>query len=288
MSTQALSISARALLLDLTISVYTGRRTDRRTAEEVTTAKGAGSKQATSVVKHLFAGDQDLQAINRWAQHSRNTIEAVTLPWNDAGTRLLPTAAFFDVNAKLNELRDEFYTRVDTFVNNYSSKVSNAAFALGKLFDRSEYPDAAEIRAKFKFDFAFSPVPDAGDFRVDIPDEAMAQVQAQFTTMNSERVEQAVGDVIERLFETIKTLQYKCTTPEDGPKPRFHESTLEQAKELCQIVKSLNLFNDRGIEEVRAELEASIGHLDIDTLRESTETRESVKSKMDALLERFA
>lgn len=287
MNTQNLSISARAMLLEMTIAVYTGRRTDKRTAEEVTTAKGAGSKSATSVAKHLFAGDKDLQAINQWAQHSRSTIAAMTMPWNDSGVRLMPTAAFFDVNAKLNELRDEFYVRVDNFVSNYQSKVSNAAFALGQLFDRSEYPDAAEIRSKFRFDFTFGPVPDVGDFRVDIPDEALDQVRAQFSTMNNERVEQAVGDVIERLFETIKTLQYKCTTPEDGPKPRFHESTLEQAKELCQIVKSLNLFDDPGIEEVRAELEASIGHLDIDTLRESTEARESVKSKMDDLLSRF-
>lgn len=282
------SIQSSALLLDMNISIYTGRKTDRRTADEVTTAKGAGSKSATSVHKHLFAGDKDLQAINQWAAHARSSIAALTLPWNDTGTRLMPTAAFFDVNHQLDQLKQEFYARVDTFVSNYQSKVSNAAFALGQLFDRAEYPDAAEIRAKFRFEYTFSPVPASNDFRVDIPNEAMAQVQAQFGHMMNDRVEQAVGDVIARLFETIKTLQHKCSEPEEGGRrTRFHETTLEQAKELCQIVKSLNIFNDPGIEEVRAELERSIGHLDIDTLRGSPEARDSVRSKMDELLERF-
>lgn len=281
------TIQSSSMLLDLTISVYTGRRTDRQTAQEITKSKGAGSRSATSVNKFLFAGDQDLADINRWAAHARDRVARITLPWDDSGTRLLPTESFFDATHELDELKKEFDRRVEVFLASYDAKISNAAFALGRLFDRSEYLTENEVRRRFNFSYTFSPVPSSGDFRVDIPQEALEQVKSTFTKHTQKRVEEAIGDVTTRLYEVIRTMQHKCTTPEEGPRPRIYETTLTQALELCDIAKSLNIFKDPAIESVRAELESALSGVDITTLRESTEVRESVKSKMDALLAKF-
>lgn len=281
------TIQSSSMLLDLTIGVYTGRRTDRQTAQEITASKGAGSRSATSVNKFLFAGDQDLADINRWAAHSRDRIARITLPWDDSGTRLLPTEAFFDATHELDELKKEFDRRVDVFLDSYDTKISNAAFALGRLFDRSEYLTEHEVRRRFSFVYTFSPVPSSGDFRVDIPQEALEQVKSTFTQRTEDRVAEAINDVTARLHDIIRTMQHKCTIPEDGPRPRIHETTLNQAIELCDIAKSLNIFKDPAIESVRAELESALSGIDITTLRESVEVRESVKSKMDALMQKF-
>lgn len=281
------TIQSSSMLLDLTISVYTGRRTDRRTAQEITTSKGAASSSATSVNKFLFAGDQDLAEINRWAAYSRDRVARITLPWDDSGTRLLPTESFFDATKELDDLSAEFYRRVDTFLATYDSKISNAAFALGALFDRSEYLSEREVRRRFNFAYTFSPVPSAGDFRVDIPQEALAFVKDTFQMHNQERVQTALNDVTARLYDVIKTMQEKCTVPEDGPKPRIYESTFNHALELCDIAKRLNIFNNPSIEAVRAELEASLKGIDIVSLRDSVEVRDSVRAKMDALMEKF-
>lgn len=281
------TIHSSAMLLDMNISVYTGRRTDRRTASEVMQSKGASAGSA-SVQKYLFAGDNDLQNIVRHAAHSRDVISKHTLPWNDYGTRLVSTESFFDLTTKLNELRDEFYHLVNLFVDNYAHKVSNAAFSLGTMFDREEYPAPEMIKERFSFMFTFGPVPSEGDFRVDIPNEAMQLLRDEFATTNNDRIESAVSDILQRLINMAQTMYEKCVTPEDGPRPRIHESTFTHAQELCEIAKDLNLFNDPDIEAIRHGIEVALTGIDVDTLRKSPEVRESVRTKMDDILQRFA
>ncbi len=53
--TQVAGIARAAMLVDLQISIYSGRKQDKRTQAEVTLSKGANSKKAASVYKSLFA-----------------------------------------------------------------------------------------------------------------------------------------------------------------------------------------------------------------------------------------
>lgn len=292
MNTQATpSIQTSAMLLDLTISVYTGRKIDRKTADEVTSAAGAGSKRATSVHKHLFAGDSELADINSYAGWCRARVAQLTMPWNDTGTRLLPTRQFFVVKQELDAMQQEFERRVAQFVAGYPQKISNAAFALGKLFDRSEYPMPDQVRAKFSFTFHFSPVPDSGDFRVDIPNEQLSTIRAQFEQVANDRVRQAVADVWNRIYETASTLSYKMTEPAEGSKtarPRLHESTVAQAKELVSLLEGLNLFNDPLMEDMRATLAQTLEGVSLTELREDVGVRADVRAKMDSILGKFA
>lgn len=282
------SIQSASMLLDVKISLYTGRKTDKATATEVAVAKGAGSKHATTVHKHLFAGDTDLEAIGRHASACRQRIYTLTLPWSDSGTRLLPTKAFFSVSQELSTMRAEFDRLVQVFVDGYAAKVSNAAFALGQLFDRKQYPTPGEIQSRFNFSYTCSPVPDAGDFRVDIPAEAMQEVRAAFAKDAEERVRLAVGDAWTRIYDTAKTIRDKMLDPGEGKgKPRLHESTISGAQELCELLKGLNIFNDPRMEAMRRELEQVVDGADIKSLRESPELRDSVRSKMDSILAKF-
>jgi hypothetical protein len=279
------SIQSSAMLLNLTISVYTGRKADRSTAAEITTQKQAQSTQAATVQKYLFAGDTDLANIQTHAAQCRRRLAVLTLPWNDAGVRLLPTRLFFQATEELGAMQRKFQELVDAFVAGYTAKVSNAAFSLGQLFDRDEYPNPETIAAKFRFDFAFTPVPAAGDFRVDIPAEAIAQISQRLTSDTQERVEQAVTDLSDRLYDVISHMRDRCLpAPEGAKRTRVYESTLENALELCDIAKGLNLFGDPALENVRAGLEASLQGVGIKDLREDDTVREQVRKSMDDLL----
>ena len=52
------TLQSSSMILRLHISMYTGRKADKKTQQEVLTGKGARSKGAASVYKSLFAGDQ--------------------------------------------------------------------------------------------------------------------------------------------------------------------------------------------------------------------------------------
>lgn len=280
------SLSSSAMLLDLNISVYTGRKQDKATANEVSLAKGA-RKSATSVHKNLFAEDDDLAAINSYVGLVRTWLYQVTLPWSDTGTRLVPTKAFFDISHELNQHEQQFNALVDRFVNNYSTKVAAQAFKLGKLFDSKEYPDAADLHKKFALRYHFTPVPEAGDFRVDIPAEAAEQLKQKFEATMRDRLEDAMIEPWDRLYEEIVHIRTKMTPKEDGKPSKLFASMLENALRLCETLKSLNVLDDPKLEEARRQLELSLENVDIKSLRESPELRESVKTKMNDLVEKF-
>lgn len=280
------SIQSSASLLDLTISVYTGRRTDRQTASEITIAKNASSN-ATSVQKYLFAGDKDLRRIQSLSSAVRSDIAAITLPWNDHGVRLVPTKVFFDVVKILDRYKQEFDTLVQDFLSNYEIKIKEAAKSLGDMFNPDDYLLPIQVGRRFNFHYEFQPVPSAGDFRIDLPNEAMQMVTSRYQESVDNKVSAATFDLSRRLIDLAKAMRDRCTATKNGTKPRLYEATLDSAKELCQIAKGLNMFNDPEIEALRQELEGALGGLDIHTLRESEDVREDVRSKMESILSKF-
>ena len=282
------SLSSSAMLIDMNISVYTGRKQDKATASEVNIAKNTRNTKAASVYKSLFVGDADLEAINSYAGKVRAWLYSTTLPWSDGGTRLVPTKAFFDVSHELSEHTKEFDKLVDTFVQNFSVKISAQAFKLGKLFDPTEYPSVGDITNKFAIRYNFTPVPEAGDFRVDIPAQAAAQLKAQFEAATKVRVQEAMQEPWNRLYEEVKHIKDKMIDKEDGKPQKLYQSMLDNALALCNMLKALNILDDADLEAARRALELSLTDVDIKSLRESPELRASVITKMDDLASKFS
>ena len=282
------SLQSSAMLLSIHISMYTGRKADKKTREEVVAGKGAASKSAASVYRSLFAGDADLEAINSFQAKARRDVAAMTLPWSDSGTRLVSTRNFFEVSQQLSSMRHEFDALVRKFAGGYATKVSNAAFALGDLFDRNEYPDPSEIMHKFAFNYSFEPVPSSNDFRVDLHNEAVEMLQKHYSDTTQRRLESAMQDVWERVIDEAVKLRDKMIVPEEGRRPRIFASTLEGFKELVGSLHALNITNDPKLEEARTQLHNALEPVDIDSLRDSDDVRNSVRTKMQDVLDKFS
>ena len=101
-------VARAAMLVDLNIAIYSGRKQDKTTQGEVTAAKGSASKKAASVYKNLFAECKELDAITKFQARARAEHYKLTMPWNDHGARLLPTAALQDYKKSMNRYLDEF------------------------------------------------------------------------------------------------------------------------------------------------------------------------------------
>jgi len=287
MNFTAPTLQTSSMILRLHISMYTGRKADKKTREEVLADKGARSKGAASVYKSLFAGDQDLDSITAYASHARRRVAALTVPWGDNGDRLLATKSFFDVSAELSSLRAEFEARVALFSVNYGNKISNAAFALGDLFNRDEYPHPDEIVHKFAFSYSFEPVPDSGDFRVDLQNDALNMLRESYQKAADQRLEAAMQDVWTRVIDETTRLRDKMIVPDKGNRPRIFETTLDGFKELIGSLDALNITNDPQLETIRVQLHNALDPLDIDSLRESDSVRVVVKEQMQRVLDKF-
>jgi len=153
-------IETSAMLVELSISCWTARKLDKRVSQEVDTTSGAKSR-AGNYNKNLLAGTQKLDNIVKFAANARAWHNVNTLPWSDNGLRLLPVENFLRYKERLSELEQEYNALVQDFLTSYPNLVDAAAFQLGTLFDRSEYPEAEDIAGKFRFRYTFSPVPTA-------------------------------------------------------------------------------------------------------------------------------
>ena len=281
------SLSSSAMRLDLQISTYTGRTQDKATASEVNISKGARSSRASSVYKSLFVDDADLEAIVSYTGQVRTWLYLNTLPWSDGGTRLVPTKSFFNITRDLDTHNREFTRLVNNFVNNYGTKIAAQAFKLGRLFDATEFPTAGEVAGKFGFNYHFTPVPSAGDFRVDIQSQAVDQLKAQFEKAQIKQLGVALQEPWQRLYKEVGHIRDKMVDHEDGKAKKLYQSMLDNALGLCETLRVLNVFDDPELEEARRALELSLTDIDIKSLRESKDMRDSIKIKMDELADKF-
>jgi hypothetical protein len=202
---------------------------------------------------------------------------------------------FFDYKATLNDLETQFNEAVEAFLTDYPTLVSAAAFQLGDLFDSEEYPNADRLRDKFRFRFVFLPVPDVGDFRIDINEQHKEELKAQYESFYENKLSEAMQDAWARLHECLSKMSEKLA---NAPSPRmtkdgevytqiFRDSLVTNAVELCELLTKLNVTNDAKLENARKTLESLIVGVSPKDLREDEHMRLDVKSKVDEILSMF-
>lgn len=282
------SISSAAMLVNLRISVWTARKKDKNTEAQVIHDSNARSSKAASVHKHLLADAEPLMAIGRWASDCRQWLYSNTLAWGHNGDCMLPTKNFFTFKQEATQREQHFWQLVSVFDREYPVLITSMALQLGSLFNRNEYPDPRTIVDKFGFAITYAPVPEAGDFRVDVPADALKELQANYKAEADSRIEAAMHEAWQRLHDTIVHMRDKLVPAEDGKTKRIHETMLINAGELCSVLTALNITNDPKLEEARRKLEQIVERTDTPSLREVPEMRESVKKQLEDVLDKFS
>lgn len=280
-------VARSAMMVDLNIAIYSGRKQDKSTQAEVTNAKGSGSKKAASVYKNLFAECKELDAITKFQARARSEHYKLTLPWNDQGARLLPTAALMDYQKTMQRYKDEFNRLVDAFLDKYDTLVAGAAFQLGTLFDRNEYPSRGKVAQRFRMDTSFTPLPTGGDFRLDIESEVQRELVRQYEEKLDAQLAAANQDSWTRLYNAISRLSDRLAVDEDGKKRTFHDTTVTNAVELCELLHVMNITQDPALTKAARKLAEVLSGVTPKELREEDSTRALTKIKVDEILGAF-
>jgi hypothetical protein len=278
------------MLVEFNASVWTARKLDKTTTSEVVASKNAGAKDAARVNKHLLAGRTELDIIQQAVGRARQFVYDNTAPWSDSGLRLLPTINFMKFTERMNDFEEEMETLVKAFVVIYPTLITAQALALGDMFKRDDYPSANEMMTKFSFRVNYMPVPSSGDFRVDVGNQAQAELKARLESLTQERIDSAMADVRERLSTHLKRMSDRLTTDYVGGEAkqrRFHDTLVDGALELCDLTKALNVTNDTALETARSQLEQLLVGVTPTDLRKNEAVRQDVKRNVDAILDKF-
>lgn len=287
-----ISLSSACVLVSVESHVWNATVQDKQISNEVTSAKKA-SKDSGKFVKNLLANNAEHKAVLNYRQTIYNWVQRNTYDW--AGSqRLLPVVNLARFHQEYREHEAEFNRLVQDFLAKYPSIVSNMAFVQGDMFDRNEYPDAAELVSKFSVDLIQSEVP-TGDFRCAIAQDLLDDMTLHYEKQAKKMVENILSKQTEQLVDVMESISYCCETEttvgDNGEvkvrRRRLYDSTLEKARELCETFRGFNLVADPKLEQARASLEQVLGDVTIDELRNSDTKRVVIKESIDDILKTF-
>ena len=286
-----MSISSSAVLASLNISVWPASKLDREVTDQVNSNANANIN-AGKFMKDLFAGTSLRKDIEKFAAHCRVKHLRYTLPWADKGERLLPTSLFMDYKQFINEANLKFDQLCDNFFIAYPQLLADAPLHLGSLYKADDYPTLEEVKNRFGFRYVISPLPEAGDFRLDVGNAELEELKQKYASDYDLRLADAMREPWERLHTVLTAMSEKLTDEpgqddDDKPKKRYHETLVTNATDLCALLTKLNVTGDPKLEEARKQLELTMLGADIEAIKESPAIRESMKSKVDAILGKF-
>jgi len=277
------TISSSAMLVELGISTWTARKKDRSATADVLSQNYA-SRSAGNFIKNLMYGCAELVAVQKFAANTRALHYNMTVPWSDSGLRLLPTAKYFDYHKQMTQMQAEFYRLVDTFLDAYDWQVAQMHIKLGNLFHRDEYPTTDSIRSKFAFRMSYIPVPDAGDWRVEIENDAQEALRAQYETFYQTQMERAMGDLWERLHTELERFVKQLDVDVDGKKGKIYDSTIEHVQHLADMLEHCNFTNDPALQLAQRKLTSALSGVCREDLIKNEGFRADLKRDMEAAI----
>jgi hypothetical protein len=245
-----MGIANSSMLVNLSISLWSGRKLDKTVSAEVDVAKSTKTR-AGNYHKNLFAGVDELAAVGRIAGKLRVWCAKETLPWSDNGDRLLTMDNFQHFKSEFKPLETEFNAAADTFCDKYSTLISAQAFTMGALFDRNEYPEVGSIRSKFGVRCIYTPVVEVGDWRVDANEKDKRELAEQYEQAYKDRLQGTTRDLWDRLHAALTHMAERLEDAPDGGRKIFRDTLFEVPVELCGLLTRLNVNKDPKLEEAR-------------------------------------
>ncbi len=279
-------LATKAVLANLNISLWAARKFDKKVTDKTHEAFNASS-DAGRYNKMLIAKEA-LAELNKVAGSARRHHYALTLPWITNGPCLLPTE-HFDKHTKLREDMKLFHELADKFAAAYPSMIQEAKKRLNGMFCEADYPSPDKIRSKFEFDIKYFPCPDSGDFRVTLSDEVMETMKSDLEMRMSGAVDNAMQSTRDRIVDVVshmaeKLKGYKPPTETDRASNTFHDSLVDNVRDLAEMLPAFNLTSDPKMTKIIDRIRSQLCAVDADELRDNEHERQYVAKAAASIL----
>lgn len=274
-------INTRAMLVNLSVSVFNPTRLDRKVTDEVTTMKqadrDAGDYRKRIVPKAVI--DPVLRAANAvYLDH-----KAMTSPWADGGTRLLCIDIYEQYADKISGGKRIFEREVDRFLRQYEDIREKAPIRMGATYNPADFPPVDEARARFGIRTEWTPLPNGSDFRLHLNDTDLSELRSSVDERVAAAVEESKNDLAKRLVDRLSHISERLAKPENI----FRDSMIEGLRELLDMIPRMMITPDPVLEVAVAEAKARIAGHSPDNLRDEELTRASAKLAADEILKKM-
>ena len=282
-------LSDKAVLVKLTIRRAALTRRDHGLTA---TLQAQENDKSLTVLTKLFRNKES--PINQimakygevYAYHKKHT-----LPYVDAGPRILPNEMYFEYTQEMKHRIASVDNLLDTYMPLYDQLVlddvmyRNSGSAAGRA-NANEYPSAEDFKLSMSAEIRFQPMPDASHFLFDLSDEDVES----FKRAEQEAAAQANADAINRMLKPMGALVTRLKEYQGGQKERFHNSLIDNVIEGCDMAKKLAI---NPTPELLAEIEGikTLAGSILDTVevvKGSANARAKAKADLDAVANKLA
>ena len=273
------SIASSAMLVEFSVSTWTARKKDRKATSDVAERNNLASKELTNVTKKLI-DCEELSAVVKFGANARNIHYSMTMPWSDMGQRIVTTQQYFKYHEVMTELQQEFDRLTQAFLEVYDYEVTEMQLKLGDMWNRDEYPTADAIRDRFRMRISYMPLPDAGDWRIDIQNEAQQQLTQQYEQYYNNQIKSAMNDLWHKLHDNLTTLVRQLDYDADGKRNRVYDTVFDRAHELVEMLSTCNVTGDSQMEAMRQRLDTALYGLTADAVKRDDTLRDTAREKV--------
>lgn len=269
-------------LLELSISVWSGRKQDKQATADAATANNA-DKALLNTTKQLLGECPELEAVRKFAANTRNFVYSSTTAWGDLGQRAFPQFRFPNLYKELDGMKQEFDRLVHEFLSVYEFRRSNAQAKLGSLYNPDEYPSAETLLGKFRFTVAFPPVPDANIFS-QVQDEAEAYLRDEYARVYTQRINDTMKEVFDRLHDSLKHMVERLDYNGKEDKKKFNSSLVTNVRDLVSMLADFNVTGDSRLTTLHTQLDQALTGITAEALREDDHLRADTRAKVKSVL----
>ena len=321
MTSQTQDLLSRAMLVKLSISSWSARKYDKKVTAETNKAHGADA-DAGRYNKKLLPGDApEYKELTSHISAMRNDHYANTLPWSDEGWRVLTIDNYDRYMDKMRNGQHKFDSLCSLFFSAYPRQRDGARVALNGMYNPDDYPD--DISKRYDWDIDVKPIPAGTDFRVALSESEMQQLTAHVEQRTREALVSAQEGAVKRLYDVVAKIYAKLTetrvTKDRVIKARatkkdkydstgklipagtvipgrvvpggqqkdgiYRDTLLENAREVCEALKYINLTQDARLETLRREVELMATATSEETLRDVPEVRIETANRAQSILD---
>lgn len=247
----------KALLINLRISMWFGRKYDKKVSLEIEKTHNASN---SGRYNKMLIDSKELSSLVSIVNKIKKNHYENTLPWGDEGERLLPIENYISYMDVYTNLEAQFSEKVENFLMDYENIKERSKKSLGDMFNLKDYPLREELRNKFNTSLLVFPVPD-DDFRVAVDDVEALKEKAR------KEIGKRLSESNLFLWEKIKKMLEHISSKLLDKEAIFKNSMMSNLEELLVSIPKLNITEDKELDLVVKKMKHLVQ--DSDVLREN-------------------
>ena len=155
------------------------------------------------------------------------------------------------------------------------------------MYNAGDYFTLDEMKRKFGIEIRTSNIPEAGDWRVDITNQALVEQKERYSRHYQELIGNMVTDYKDRLIAALSNISSKLVPAPEGEKSngkRMHSNILSNVLDLLPMADAFGLGEDSQIAAMRRKIEDMLDGVSVDALKHDPLVRDDVKRGVDQII----